>query len=128
MPQRRSFIPCAFAAALAIGSLSSCEQAKTNTAPRAFCVEYLKLDEKLSNTYTKDPVERAKAQLPLFRSLKKVAPTKLVSDISLLIGGYEAVLAGTRPSAPTKKFEEAAGRLNRYGSLGCGVYDRKGVL
>lgn len=73
-------------------------------------------------------MQRAKAQLPLFRSLKKVTPTKQLNDVNLLIGGYEAVLAGAAPSASTKKFEEAAGRINRYGSLGCGVYDRKGVL
>ena len=113
---------------LLVATLGSCKQEKTNFAPRDFCIEYLKLDEKLSNTYTTDKIERAKAQLPLFRSLKKLAPKELVGDIVLLISGYEAVLADKKPSEPTKTYEDASWRINRYGSLGCGVYDRKGVL
>lgn len=108
--------------------LGACSESKLNQASEAFCVPYLKIDEKLTQTTTTDPKDRAEAQLPLFKKLRGVTPENLKKDLELIIQGYESVLAGDPPTASEAQYEAASRRLNRYGSQGCHVYDRKGSI
>lgn len=107
---------------------AACESNKAGPAPKAFCAAYVKLDDKLSNTYTKDKVERAKAQLPLFRAVLNATPKPLLNDVKTVVSGYEAVLAGKPLPQATAVYEAASARINRYGSQGCEIYARKGPL